>query len=65
MYEMIKNGFKYEEKRSRQPLLDSDDERAIVVAAEDDRDLKAAEIARDKKILTKNVSATHNLESRE
>jgi hypothetical protein len=37
--------------------LDSDDERAIVIAAEDDRNLTVAEIAREKKFNTKDVSA--------
>jgi hypothetical protein len=37
-------------------LLDSDDEREILIAAEENRDLKAAYLARDNKINKKGVS---------
>lgn len=47
VYNMINAGFKYEEKVSREPLLDEDDRAAIIEAANEDRDLTAAEIARD------------------
>lgn len=55
---MIKKGFQYEEKRQRETLLDSDDERAIIEAVEEDRDLTAAEIARDTDLKVKGASAS-------
>ena len=56
VYEMIRNDFQYEERSPYKSVLDSEDEREIVIAAEEDRDLTAAEIARDKKINPKEVS---------
>ncbi len=37
-------------------MLDSDDERDILIAAEENRDLTAADLARDNKINKKGVS---------
>ena len=59
VYNMIQAGFKYEEKEAREPILDEDDRTATIIeAANEDRDLTAAEIARDEQPNAKGVSAS-------
>jgi hypothetical protein len=55
---MIHLGFQYQEKAPREPILDSDEISAIIEAAEDDRDLTAAEISRDEQLNSKGVSVS-------
>ena len=55
---MIKQGFCYPDKQPLETLLDTDDELAIIEAVEEDRDLTAAEIARNSELNAKGVSAS-------
>ena len=58
VYNMIQTGFKYEEKEARERILDEDDRTATIIeAANEDRDLTAAEIARDEQLLMRKGSA--------
>ncbi len=58
IYKMVKDGFKYEDKEEREPILDEDNRTAIIEAANDNRNLTAAEIARNEQLNAKGVSAS-------
>jgi hypothetical protein len=45
---MVKNDFQYEDRSLYITVLDSDDQRDIVIEAEENRDLTATDLARDK-----------------
>jgi hypothetical protein len=50
------NGFQYDEKPIREPLLDSDEEYDFIKAAEVNRNLTAADLTRNSEINKKGVS---------
>ncbi len=49
-YRLKQNGFQYDEKSVREPLLDSDEEYDFIKAAEVNRDLTAADLTRNSEI---------------
>jgi len=55
-YRLKQNGFQYDEKSAREPLLDSDEEYDFIKAAEINRDLTAADLTRNSEINKKRVS---------
>jgi hypothetical protein len=55
-YRLKQNGFQYDERSAREPLLDSDEEYAFIKAAEVNRDLTAADLMRNSEINKKGVS---------
>jgi hypothetical protein len=55
-YRLKQNGFKYDEKSVREPLLDSDEEYDFIKAEEVNRDLTVADLTRNSEINKKVVS---------
>ena len=55
---LIGMDFEYKGKQPRETILDSDEEYAFVEASEENRDLTAAELARDNDLNPKGVSAS-------
>jgi hypothetical protein len=55
-YRLNQNGFQYDEKSAREPLLGSDKEYAFINASEANRDLTAADLTRNSEIKKKGVS---------
>jgi hypothetical protein len=55
-YRLKQNGFQYDDKSAREPLLDSDEDYEFIKAAEVNRDLTAADLTRNSEINKKGVS---------
>ncbi len=55
-YPLKQNGFQYDQKSAREPLLDSDEEYALIKASEANRDLTAADLTRNSEINKKGVN---------
>jgi hypothetical protein len=56
VYEMIKKHFQYEERKLYIAVLDSDNEIKLVIEVEENQDLKAAWLAKNKIINKTNVN---------
>jgi transposase len=54
-YKLKQTDFRYKERETREPLLDSDEEYKFVEAAEANRDLTAVDLARDEALNTNGV----------
>jgi hypothetical protein len=55
-YRLKQNGFQYDDKSAREPLLDSDEEYDFINASEANRDLTAADLTRNSEINKKGVN---------
>jgi hypothetical protein len=55
-YRLKQNGFQYDEKSVREPLLDSDEEYDFINASEANRDLTAADLTRNSEINKKGAN---------